>query len=87
MDARTEIHAFLQEYFVLDKRLSALDDDASFLGSGIVDSTGILELVLFVEDTFGIAVEDDEVLPSNFDSVNRLAEYIARKRAAHAASA
>jgi len=80
MDARTEIHQFLEEYFVLDGKLASLGDDASFLENGIIDSTGMLELVLFVEEHFGVEVEDDEVLPSNFDSVNRLNAYVTRKQ-------
>ena len=83
MDARTEIHRFLEEYFVLDGRLANLGDDASFLENGIIDSTGMLELVLFVEEHFGIQVEDDDVLPANFDSVNRLNAYVTRKLLVH----
>jgi len=56
-----------------------LQDHASFLEEGIVDSTGVLELVMFVEETFGIAVEDEEIVPENFDSVERLACYVRLK--------
>jgi acyl carrier protein len=68
---------FIQENFVFDG--TTVDPDASFLDSGLIDSTGILEIVLFVEETFGITVEDDEVLPEHFDSVHRLAAYVRRK--------
>jgi acyl carrier protein len=54
-------------------------DDASFLEEGIVDSMGIMELVMFVDETFGITVEDEELVPDNFDSVTRLANYIRHK--------
>ncbi len=54
-------------------------DDASFLEEGIVDSIGVLELVGFIEETFGVSVEDREIVPDNFDSVARLAEYLRRK--------
>lgn len=54
-------------------------DDASFLEEGIVDSIGVLELVGFIEETFGVSVEDREIVPDNFDSVTRLAGYIRRK--------
>ena len=84
MDVRTEIREFVKDWYILDKRLAGLDDDASFLENGIVDSTGILELVMFVEDTFGVSVEDEEVVPSNFDSVHRLTEYVTRKQTAQA---
>jgi len=54
-------------------------DDVSFLEEGIVDSMGIMEVVAFVEETFGLAVEDQELVPDNFDSVDKLAAYIRRK--------
>jgi acyl carrier protein len=55
-------------------------DDASFLEEGIVDSQGVMELVLFVEENFGVQVKDTEIIPDNFDSVNKLTAYIQRKR-------
>jgi len=55
------------------------DDDASLLEQGIVDSMGVLEVVMFVQSTFGFAVNPDDVTRANFDSVNRLAHYIARQ--------
>jgi acyl carrier protein len=58
----------------------ALDDTTSFLQHGIIDSTGVLELVAFVERELGIAVGDDELVPSNFDSIAAIAEFIRRKR-------
>jgi len=57
------------------------NNDASFLKEGIIDSMGVMELVTFVSDTFGIQVEPYEVLPENFDSVNKLAAFIRRKKA------
>jgi len=80
MDERACIRQFLHDDFILDGELDALKDDASFLENGIVDSTGVLELVLFVEETFGIEVADHEVTPANFDSVDRLVAYVAAKR-------
>lgn len=80
MDEKTCIREFLRDCFILDGELDALGDDASFLENGIVDSTGVLELVLFVEETFGIEVEDSEVIPANFDSVNRMVAYVTAKR-------
>lgn len=80
MDERARIREFLHDCFILDGELETLSDDASFLENGIVDSTGVLELVLFAEETFGIAVADHEVIPANFDSVNRLVAYVSAKR-------
>ena len=54
-------------------------DEASFLEEGIVDSVGVMELVTFVEDSFGLKIDDMDVIPDNFDSVSRLASFIRRK--------
>lgn len=58
---------------------SQVTDEVSFLETGIVDSTGVLEILGFLQNEFGITVEDDEILPENLDSVARLAAYIERK--------
>jgi acyl carrier protein len=55
-------------------------DETSFLEEGIVDSQGVMELVMFVEDKFHITVDDLDIVPDNFDSVNLLASYIRRKK-------
>lgn len=57
-----------------------LHDDTSFLETGIIDSTGVLELISFVQKKYGISVNDEELLPENFDSIARLATYIEKKR-------
>ena len=75
-----KIRKFLIENFVLSEQLDELGFEESFLENGVVDSTGILELVFFVEDQFGIQIDTSEVLPENFDSVNCLASYIRRKQ-------
>jgi acyl carrier protein len=54
-------------------------EDASFLEEGIVDSQGVMELVLFVEENFNVQVNDTEITPDNFDSVQKLAAYVRRK--------
>ena len=56
-----------------------LDNDDSFLEKGIIDSTGILELVSFVEETYGITVEDQELIPENLDSINNLLRFLQTK--------
>ncbi|MCP4712442.1 MAG: acyl carrier protein [Planctomycetes bacterium] len=58
---------------------SQLTDTTSFLEEGIVDSTGILELVSFLEETYGITVEDDELIPDNMDSVSQIDGYLTKK--------
>jgi acyl carrier protein len=59
----------------------SFSDDASFLGEGIVDSVGVLELVTFVGQEFGVTVEPDEMTPDNFDSVSKIEQYVRRKQA------
>jgi acyl carrier protein len=54
-------------------------DDASFLENGILDSTNILELVMFAEEEFGCTIEDREIVPDNFDSIRKLSQFIAGK--------
>jgi acyl carrier protein len=60
---------------------SSLQDDTSFLDNGIVDSTGMLELIMFLEGAYGIKIEPEETIPENLDSVNRAAHFITRKLA------
>lgn len=74
---RERIHEFVVSNFLFDS--GDVRDDASLMGEGIVDSTGVLELVMFVEESFGIVVDDEEVLPENFDSVMALTAYVERK--------
>jgi acyl carrier protein len=75
MSIETSIQDYILENFLFTTDHGQLQDDASFLEEGIVDSTGVLELVMFVEETFGITVEDEEIVPENFDSVQKLARY------------
>jgi len=58
---------------------SVLSNNDSFLNKGILDSTGILELIYFLEDEFGIKVEDDEMIPENLDSIVNLVAFINQK--------
>ncbi|MEY2953939.1 MAG: hypothetical protein RLZZ401_2026 [Pseudomonadota bacterium] len=81
MPAITEqIRSFVtSNFYVADP--SALQDSASLLDGGIIDSTGVLEVIGFLEDTFGFTVEDSEMLPDNLDSIERIASFVARKQA------
>lgn len=77
---KQRIRAFLeQNFYIADKSL--LVDDASLLDRGIVDSTGILEIVAFLESDFGVKVEDHELVPDNLDSIERLEAFVAKKQA------
>jgi acyl carrier protein len=79
MSIETLIRGYILENFLFTNDNGRLQDNASFLEEGIVDSTGVLELVMFVEETFDITVEDEEIMPENFDSVQRLAGYVRSK--------
>jgi acyl carrier protein len=74
------IRNFIAENLLFEEGELAIGDDESLTASGIVDSTGVLELLLFVEQTFGIDVDDSEVVPENFDSVSRLASLVCQKK-------
>jgi len=78
-EAKEKVRAFIVENFMFgnDENLS---DDTSFLGEGIIDSTGVLELVDFLEETFSIKVDDEELIPENLDSINNLVAYLSRKQ-------
>jgi len=67
-------------FYVADA--ASLAGNTSLLDQGIVDSTGVLELIGFLEQSFGITVEDAEMLAENLDSIDRMAAFVARKRAA-----
>lgn len=79
MSVSDQIRSHVLDNFLFTRDQGRLKNDASFLEEGIVDSTGVLELVMFVEENFDITVEDEEILPDNFDSVNALAGYVQAK--------
>jgi acyl carrier protein len=65
-------------FYVADPK--ALEDSTSLLDQGIIDSTGVLEVIMFVETAFGVTVEDAEMLPENLDSIERIAAFVERKK-------
>ncbi len=79
-----EIKKILKEYIAenilfSDNGYPYLESD-SFLEKGIVDSMNVMEIVAYVEDTFGIEVEDLEIVPSNFDSINGISTFVQNKK-------
>ncbi len=78
MEQKQAIREFIVENFLFGEA-NGLKDDTSFLEEGIVDSTGILELVTYLEDEFSITVEDEELIPENLDSIDNVANYLQRK--------
>ncbi len=77
-DNKSKIRAFIIENFLFGND-DGLQDETSFLEEGIIDSTGVLELVNFIEEEFDITVDDEELIPENLDSINNAAEYLERK--------
>ncbi len=78
-DNINKVREFIFETFIFDSDNGQLDNDDSFMHHGIIDSTGILELIGWVEDEYGIEFDDGELVPENLDSVNNLVAYIATK--------
>lgn len=74
-----EIKTFIVGNFLFGDEGKGFADDQSFLESGIIDSTGLLELVSFVEQKYGIAIGDREMVPENLDSLRNVSELVARK--------
>ena len=77
-DIEREIHSFVLTNFLFGQTVDLQPDD-SLLGRGLIDSTGVLELVDFLEERYEIKVEDEEVIPNNLDSVRNVAAYVAKK--------
>ncbi|HSG27208.1 MAG TPA: acyl carrier protein [Candidatus Krumholzibacterium sp.] len=80
MDIKETIKGFVIENFMFGSDQKEIGDDESFLESGIIDSTGVLEVVGFIEDEFDIEVLDEELIPDNFDSLAKLTAYVTNKR-------
>lgn len=77
-DIEREVRIFVVTNFLFGQPLELRAED-SLLGAGVIDSTGVLELVDFLEEQYAIKVEDEEVIPGNLDSVKNIATYVARK--------
>ena len=75
---KTKIRSFIVENFLFGDD-NGLKEDISFLDEGIIDSTGVLELVTYLEEEFEIEVEDEELIPENLDSINNIAAYLEGK--------
>jgi acyl carrier protein len=83
-ETKTAIRKYLADNVLLSGGIDDIRDDSSFLERNLLDSTGVLELVGFIEDHFEVKVADDEIIPENLDSIELVASYIARKRAGKA---
>lgn len=83
---QSQIRDFIVENFLFGDD-EGLENDTSFLENGIIDSTGILELVEFLDDTFNIQIADEELIPENLGSIDNIVEFISQKTSGNAAAA
>lgn len=78
-DFKRKLNVFIRDKFLLGNKGVILNDYDSFLEKGIIDSTGVLELVNFIEETFDIKIDDEELIPDNLDSLDKLTNFITKK--------
>lgn len=75
-----ELRQYVIDNFLFGQEGIELNNDDSFMERGIVDSTGVLELVAFLEEKFQVKVEDEDLIPANLDSINNLLLYLKKKQ-------
>jgi acyl carrier protein len=80
-DIKATLRNYIAENILFSGKKFPYGDDVSFLENGIVDSMNIMEIVIYVEEHFGIQIDDEDILPENFDSISRLANFVMRKKA------
>ena len=78
------LRQFIRDNFLFGLPGESFSDDDSLLEKRIIDSTGVLELIAFLDENFGVKVQDDELLPENLDTINRLVRFIEKKSKAAA---
>ena len=79
VNVKGAIKSFIIDNFLFGNEDESFSEDDSFLENGIIDSTGVLELIEFIEEKFNIKTEDDELIPENLDSLNNVTNYVIRK--------
>lgn len=81
-ETSTAIRSFIVENFLFGDDSQPLPADLSLIDNDLIDSTGILELVGFIEEHFAISVADTDIVPANLDTIDKITDFIARKKAA-----
>lgn len=76
-----QIRTFIVETFLFGESNNGLKDSDSLLETGVIDSTGVLELLAFIEETYGMKVKDEELIPDNLDSITKVSDFVRRKQA------
>ena len=74
------VRAHIAKNILFNDKGYPYSDDASFVEEGIIDSMNVMELILFVEENFGVEVADEEIVPENFNSVRKIGDYVRRKQ-------
>ena len=82
---RQDLRTFIIGNFMFGQGGDSLTDGQSFLETGVIDSTGVLELIAFLEQQYAITVDDNEVIPANLDSIDQIVAFVQRKQAAQGA--
>jgi len=73
------IHDQIRSYLLshaADSEVSEISDDESLLEAGVIDSAGMVDLIAYLEGTFGITIDEDDMIPENFDSIDAMAAYV-----------
>jgi acyl carrier protein len=78
-DVLNEVVAFIKENFIMGRSDARIDQDESLIESGIMDSTGVLELVEYLEATYGIQIQDEELIPENLETINNIVNFLKTK--------
>jgi acyl carrier protein len=81
-DIKATVRTFIMDNFIMGGDGGGFTDSDSFMAKHVIDSTGFLELVSFLEDTYKFVVDDEEMVPENLDSLDNIAAYVGRKLAA-----
>jgi len=82
MSTEAKIKSFILENFLFTDDESAIGNDESLLDRGVIDSTGVMEVILFLEEEFGVQVQDDEIIPENLDSISNIKRFVESKAGA-----
>jgi len=80
MDVEQDVREFMVRNFFYGDASVSLQGTDSFIEQGIIDSTGVLEIVQFLESRYGIVLGDDELVPENLDSIQKIGRFVRRKR-------
>lgn len=83
MDTETTIERFIVDEIMLADSSTKIDPDDSLISSGVLDSLALLRLIAFIEEQFGIIIEDSEVVPENLETVNDIKTFIEQKKASN----